>query len=159
MAALGDPAQMYRANWNFDCGGCMQKRRIFISFDHDDTNQVNGFLGLREIMDGCEFYNHKLDHRINSADSNYVGRVIREEYIGPASVTVVLIGNKTAQSEWVKWEIAESRRQGKGILGIRLKDTNGAIPVGVPTDAVGSWQPEKFASWIEWAYQNREQQK
>jgi len=133
----------------------MAKRRIFISFDHDDTDQVNGFLGLREIIDGVEFFNHKLDRRINSTDAEYVGRVIREEYIGPASVTVVLIGNRTAQSDWVKWEIAESVRQGKGILGIRLKGTNGAVPQGVPSNAVGDWQPEKFTGWIEWAYQNR----
>ena len=134
------------------------KRRIFISFDHDDTDKVNGFLGLREIIDGFEFFNHKLDRRINSNDVEYVCRIIREEYIGPASVTVVLIGNRTAQSQWVKWEIAESRHQGKGILGIRLKDTYGAIPEGVPANAVGSWQPEKFASWVEWAYKNRSQQ-
>ncbi len=133
----------------------MPKRRIFISFDHDDTDQVNGFLGLREIIDGCEFFNHKLDRRINSTDGNYVGRVIRDEYIAPASVTVVLIGNKTAQSEWVSWEIAESKRQGKGILGIRLKGSVGAIPSGVPSNAVGDWQPDKFAGWIEWAYENR----
>lgn len=136
----------------------MPKRRIFVSFDHDDTDQVNGFLGLREIIDGFEFYNHKLDRRINSSDVNYVCRVIREEYITPASVAVVLIGNRTAQSDWVKWEIAESREQGKGILGIRLKNTSGAIPDGVPSNAVGDWQPEKFASWIEWVYQNRSQQ-
>ena len=133
----------------------MPKRRIFISFDHDDTGQVNGFLGLREIIDGVEFFNHKLDRRINSTDGNYVGRVIREDYIKPASVTVVLIGNRTAQSEWVKWEVAESLRQGKGILGIRLKGTNGPIPHGVPANAVGDWQPDKFAGWIEWACQKR----
>lgn len=136
----------------------MTKRRIFISFDHDDTDLVNGFLGLRQIIDAFEFFNHKLDRRINSSDGHYVARVIREEYITPASVTVVLIGNRTAQSDWVKWEIAESRRQGKGILGIRLKGTNGAIPEGVPANAVGGWDPEKFAGWIEWAYQNRGQQ-
>ena len=73
----------------------MPKRRIFISFDHDDTDQVNGFLGLRQILDGFEFFNHKLDRRINSTDAEYVCRVIRDEYIGPASVTVVLIGNRT----------------------------------------------------------------
>lgn len=133
----------------------MPKRRIFISFDHDDTDQVNGFLGLREIIDGVEFFNHKLDRRVNSTDGNYVGRVIRDDYITPASVTVVLIGNSTAQSEWVKWEIAESLRQGKGILGIRLKGTYGTIPQGVPANAIGDWQPDNFAGWIEWAYQNR----
>jgi len=133
----------------------MTKRRIFISFDHDDTHQVNGFLGLRNIMDGFEFYNHKLDHRIKSNDTNYVCHIIRDEYIQPASVIVVLIGNKTAQSEWVKWEIAEGLKQGKGILGIRLQGTFGQIPKGIPQNAVGGWQPEKFPCWIEWAFQNR----
>lgn len=131
------------------------KRRIFISFDHDDTQQVNGFMGLRNIIDNFEFYNHKLDRKIQSTDSNYVASVIREQYIKPASVTVVLIGWKTSQSDWVKWEIEQSIAQGMGILGIRLKDTNGPIPIGIPAEAVGSWQPDKFASWIEWAYTRR----
>ena len=133
----------------------MTKRRIFVSFDHADTDKVNGFLGLRNILDGFEFYNHKLDHRIKSTDDDYVCRVIREEYIQPASVTVVLIGNQTAGSKWVKWEIQESARQKKGLLGIRLPGTNGLIPEGVSSAAVGGWDPEKFPGWIEWAFQNR----
>jgi len=131
----------------------MPKRRIFISFDHDDTEQVNGFLGLRQVIDGFEFYNHKLDRRINSSDANYIARVISVEYIKPASVTVVLIGNRTAASDWVRWEISESKRQGKGLLGIRLKGSAGAIPAEIPDNAVGGWDPDKFAGWIEWAYQ------
>ena len=133
----------------------MTKRRIFISFDHDDTEKVNGFLGLRNIIDGLDFYNHKLDHRINSTNEDYVRRVIREEYITPASVTVVLIGNDTASSKWVKWEITESIRQGKGLLGIKLKDTNGSIPDGLPDNHIGGWQPDEFIGWINWAYDNR----
>jgi hypothetical protein len=133
------------------------KRRIFISFDHEDTAQVNGFLGLRNIIDNFDFYNHKLDHRIQSTNDDYVKRVIREEYIKPASVTVVLIGNKTADSPWVKWEIVESTRHGKGILGIRLLGATGPVPAGIPADAVGSWQPEKFGNWIEWAFKSRKQ--
>jgi len=131
------------------------KRRVFISFDHDDTDRVNGFLGLRNIIDGFEFYNHKLDHRIKSANIDYVRQVIREEYIRPASVTVVLIGNNTARSEWVKWEIQESQKLGKGILGIKLPNTSGSVPQGISSKAIGSWQPDKFPSWIEWAYKNR----
>lgn len=130
----------------------MSKRRIFISFDHDDTDKVNGFLGLRNIIDGFEFYNHKLDHRINSQDVDYVCRVVREEYIKPASVTVVLIGNNTANSRWVQWEIQESLRQGNGILGIHLRETNGRVPEGIFPQHVGGWDPDKFGSWIEWAY-------
>ncbi len=133
----------------------MAKRRIFISFDHEDTAQVSGFMGLRQILDGFDFYNHKLDRRIKSSDVSYVTRVIRDEYIKPASVAVVLIGNRTAQSEWVRWEIQESARQGKGILGIRLRGSSGAVPSGIPADAVGGWDPDKFAGWIEWAYNQR----
>lgn len=136
----------------------MIKRRIFISFDHVDTAQVSGFMGLRQILDNFDFYNHKLDRRIGSSDVQYVTRVIREDYIRPASVTVVLIGNKTAQSEWVRWEIEESQRQGKGLLGIRLKGSVGHVPAGIASTAIGDWDPEKFASWIEWAYQNRGKQ-
>lgn len=133
----------------------MAKRRIFISFDHDDTTQVNGFIGLREILDGFDFYNHKLDRRIQSRDSQYVARVIRDEYITPASVCVVLIGNRTAHSPWVSWEIAECLKQGKGMLGIRLKGTAGPIPPGLPSNVVGDWDPPRFPAWIEWAYQQR----
>ena len=108
------------------------------------------------FSDSFDFYNHKLDHRIQSTDPAYVTRVIREEYIRPASVTVVLIGNRTAESPWVRREIDESIRQGKGILGIRLKGSLGATPPGVPPNAVGGWDPDKFGSWIEWAFQQRQ---
>jgi len=133
----------------------MAKRRIFISFDHGDTDKVNGFLGLRNILDGFEFYNHKLDHRIKSNDVNYICSVIRKEYIRPASVTVVLIGNATAQSDWVRWEIAVSTQQGNAILGIHLLGTNGQVPKGIPANAVIGWEPDSFAAWIEWAYQSQ----
>ncbi|MBI3947106.1 MAG: TIR domain-containing protein [Armatimonadetes bacterium] len=130
-------------------------RRVFISFDHDDTDQVSGFLGLRNIVENLEFFNHKLDHRINSKNDDYVKRVIREEYIHPASVCVVLIGNNTWRSEWVLWEIGECLRQKMGILGIRLKGSRGRVPDGIPSGHVGGWDPEKFVGWIEWAFQQR----
>ncbi len=44
------------------------------------------------------------------------------------SVTCVLIGSKTANSRWVRYEIKESIRTGNGLLGIyihHLKDKNG----------------------------------
>lgn len=137
----------------------MKKRRIFISFDHDDYFQVAGFLGLRNIIESFDFYNHKLDRRIESKDEEYVKKVIREEYIRPASVTVVLIGDNTANSKWVSWEIQESIRQGKGILGIHLKESTGAIPSGIPREHVGNWQADNFANWIEWAYKQSQKNK
>ena len=133
----------------------MPKRRVFISFDHDDTAQVNGFLGLRNIIDNLEFYNHKLDHEIQGQSDEYKRRKIREKYIRPASITVVLIGTRTAYSKWVGWEIEDSIAEGNGLLGIRLPGTNGPLPPRLPANHVGDWQPDKFISWINWASENR----
>ena len=133
----------------------MPKRRVFISFDHDDTAQVNGFLGLRNIIENLQFYNHKLDHEIQGQSDEYKRRRIREKYIRPASVTVVLIGNRTAYSRWVTWEISDSLTEGNGLLGIYLPKSTGQIPQGLPTEHVGGWEPDKFVSWIEWAAVNK----
>jgi len=41
------------------------------------------------------------------------------------SVTVVLVGEETCNSRWVKYEIAKSKERGKGLLGIdisKIKD-------------------------------------
>ena len=63
-----------------------------------------------------------------STNTDYVKRIMREEYIRPASVTAALIGSATASSPWVRWEVAEGQRQSEGLLGIRLKGTYGAVP-------------------------------
>lgn len=58
---------------------------------------------------------------VKSNDPDYIGRKIREQIAG-SSVTVVLIGNETADSEWVGREIQWSldKQPANGILGIRL---------------------------------------
>lgn len=58
------------------------------------------------------------------------------------SVTVVLVGEHTCDSRWVKYEITKSIKRGNGLLGIdisRIKDFNGKmsercgqIPKGYP---------------------------
>ena len=61
----------------------------------------------------------KVDREAQSSDGEYVGRVIRERYITPASVCVVLIGNNTAKSGWVAWEIGECLKQKMGKIFIQ----------------------------------------
>lgn len=71
---------------------------------------------------------HLLDP-VGSRDPNYISRKIKEKITG-SSATIVLIGQQTAQSEWVEKEIAWSREQRKGILGIRI-DSDVEIPEGL----------------------------
>ena len=51
-----------------------------------------------------------------------------DDQLKGTSVTVVLVGSKTCDSRWVKYEIEKSKEIGNGLLGIdisKIKDLNG----------------------------------
>ncbi|MBL7131329.1 MAG: TIR domain-containing protein [Candidatus Omnitrophica bacterium] len=142
----------------------LQKRKVFVSYDHDDTDQVNGFMGLRNLPGiNFDFINKKLDYEIQSQSDEYKRRVIREKFIRSASVTAVLIGVNYYLSKWSNWEIEDSIQEGNGLVAIALKGVERAT---LPSEFqkylnkglvyFRPWQPEHFQEWIEEAYQNRE---
>ncbi len=62
---------------------------------------------------------------INSTDTDYVMKCIRENYLSDSTVTIVLIGSCTHSRRYVDWEIKSSLRQGQyttpnGLIGILL---------------------------------------
>lgn len=127
-------------------------RRVFISFQHEDKQQAQGFNLLRwnKYVD-FDFVGRHLISPVDSEDSAYIRRKIRDQLHG-TSATTVLIGQKTAQSEWVDFEIRESIDCGKGILGIRLRGAeNAEIPPALEEAGcrVIDWDPHKFEEEIE----------
>ena len=131
-------------------------RRIFISFQHEDRLQAQGFNLLRWNPNvPVEFVGRHLLSPVESEDPNYIRSKIREMLNG-TSVTVVLIGEKTADSDWVDFEIRESLARGNGILGIRLKGAENAdVPYALIEAGakVINWDPDIFAEEIEKAAQ------
>ncbi|MHC4277707.1 MAG: TIR domain-containing protein [Planctomycetota bacterium] len=117
-----------------------------------DREQVNGFRLLRwNINVNFTFFDRSLLSRVDSEDEAYIRRCIRDEMHG-TSVTVVLIGNKTHISKWVRWEIEESDDQNNGLLGIKLKGKSTAITPSLLREydaEILTWQPEKFKDAIE----------
>lgn len=86
-----------------------------------------------------------------------------DEALKRTSVTVVLIGAKTAGRKWISYEIQQSIDRGNGILGIHIhniKDSNGDTDDkgDVPAKLISggykcyNWDQEKFAGWVEDAY-------
>ncbi len=130
----------------------MKKIRIFVSFSHIDIKHAEEFMGLSQIQENFEFRNHLMYKRIFEENVFFVCKLILEEYIRPASVTVVLLGESTSSSSWVKWHISESVSQGKPIIGIRLRNQWGPTPAGLNQDTIGAWIPHKFPEWIEQAH-------
>jgi len=127
-------------------------RRIFISFQHDDLQQVRGFILLKwNKYVEFDFVGRYLIRRIDSRDQAYISRKIMEQLDG-TSTTVVLIGKKTAESEWVNYEIRKSLERGNGVLGIRLKDVGDVdIPPALAEEGckVIDWNPDVFEDEIE----------
>jgi hypothetical protein len=100
----------------------LPRRRVFISFYNEDLDLVNLFRGqAKNENSDLDFIDFSVTVPYNSENAEYVKRGIRQR-IDQTSVTVVIIGEKTYQSEWVDWEIRESIRRGKGVVAIRSTD-------------------------------------
>jgi len=106
-------------------------------------------------------YNENLDldfvgrHLLDPVKSNnpdYISQKIREQITG-SSVTVVLIGDETADSEWVAREIQWSldKQPPNGIVGIRL-NSQADIPQGLEdcgAEILKWYEPEDVQEFLD----------
>lgn len=105
------------------------RHKVFISYHHDDQTEVDDFIKTFD-EDRDVFITRALGVEmdptiVNSDDTTYVMRRIRELYLVDSTVTVVLIGKCTYSRRFVDWEIQSSLRHGttvtpNGLLGIVL---------------------------------------
>jgi len=134
------------------------RRSIFISYQHKDQMKAKGFHLLRWAKNvDVDFVGRHLLDPVKSKDEQYIKSEIRKQIKG-TSVTVVLIGKDTKESEYQPYEIEQSlaKEAPNGILGIKL-DKSVALPKDCPVgkllhDAgaeIIDWNPSKFGEAIE----------
>jgi hypothetical protein len=134
-----------------------RKRRVFLSFHYEDIRQINGFrLMLQNPHVELELFDGSVREPINSQNKSYVRAQIREK-INRASVLMCLIGNGTAWRDFVDWEIATAAELGKGVCGVRLKNSRGRTPpllkkLNAP---IAGWNPQEIVQVIECAAARR----
>ncbi len=142
-------------------------RRCFFIFDYDNdlarAKQI-GELGLEPANAPAGFDASRWAGARNTGPAE-VQRLIDEALKG-TSATVVLIGERTAELDYVDYAIDRSIARQNGILGIfihGLKDENGetgtkgAVPYASEAAerleahgyATYDWDPERFAEWVE----------
>lgn len=93
-------------------------RHVFISFAYEDVDEVNLLRGqAKNENSGLEFDDYSVKETFDSKNGDYIRRQIREK-IDRASVTVVYLSDHCANSQWVNWEIEESLKRGKGVIGV-----------------------------------------
>jgi len=112
------------------------RRKCFISYHHEDQFAVDRFVGDFDHSHDC-FIARGLGTEmpgdvINSWDTGYVMRRIRERFLSDSTVTIVLMGRCTWARRYVDWELQASLRKGdfttpNGLIGIKLP-TFGGFP-------------------------------
>lgn len=109
------------------------RHKVFISYHHADQNEVDAFINEfdknRDIFITRAIGIEKYPDIIDSQDTSYVMRRIRELYLNDSTVTIVLIGKCTSSRRYVDWEIQSSLRNTEystpnGLIGIKLKSYN-----------------------------------
>jgi len=100
-------------------------RNAFISFHIEDETVVNL---LRHQAKDNQFGIHFRDYSIKEPFDSAWKTNCRMR-IEQTSATIVMIGPETAKREAVSWEIEETLRQGKKVIGVRInKYRNDPIP-------------------------------
>ena len=98
------------------------RRRVFISFRGEDKPLVDLFRGqAKNENSDLDFIDYSLRVPFNSKNAEYIKSGIRER-IKQSSVTIVFMTKDTHKSEWVDWEIRESHRLGKGVIGVKREE-------------------------------------
>jgi MTH538 TIR-like domain (DUF1863) len=131
--------------------------RIFISYQHDDQLKAKGLNLMRYNKPlGMNFVSRGLLDPVKSQDPRYIETQIKQRLQG-TSVTIVLLGDSTADSIWVENEIRWSNEKDppNGLLAIKLTP-DAEVPAGLEGAEVLNWnKPEdvlEFPAAIERAY-------
>jgi hypothetical protein len=119
-------------------------RRVFFSFHFDDSWRANQ-VRMANVVGGAEvagFYDHSL-YEEKKRGGHAIRREILKQLDG-TSVTVVLIGTRTAERPWVDFEIRESVKRDNGLVGIAIHHLSAPSWPGAPAYL---WGPSPAGKW------------
>src|SRR5437899_3024929 len=111
------------------------QRHVFLAFVREDLDLVNLFRGQAKNENSeLEFSDYSVKEEFDSSNADYIRQQIRN-LIKQVSVTLCLIGQTTASSKWVNWEVRTSAELGKGLVGVRLHSSSADVPPKALTDS------------------------
>jgi hypothetical protein len=103
-------------------------RNVFISFTNEDKPMVELLRGQAQKEDSTVAFNDwSLRAPFDSERADYLREGIRDR-IRQASLTLVYVSDNAARSKWVNWEVEESVKLGKKVVGVY----QGEIPRRLP---------------------------
>lgn len=135
------------------------ERHIFISFAYEDIDEVDLLRGQSKNKNNeLNFSDYSVKEPFDSENANYIKAGIKEK-IRKASVTLVYLSSYSVESKWVDWEIRESIKMGKGVIGVYKGNK---MPSVLPSAIIENnikcvqWNHSKLMSAMEEVSSNRE---
>ena len=108
-------------------------RKVFYSFYYKQDSWRAGQVRNIGVVEGNEPVRDNEWEEVKSSGDSAIKNWISNQLYG-RTCTIVLVGTETANRKWVKYEICESWRRGKGVVGIyvhKLLNADGnASPLG-----------------------------
>ena len=140
-------------------GGEGQRRNVFLSFSSTDLDSVNLLRGQAKNENSeLDFKDWSVKVPFDSEEAEYIRRKIRER-IRQCSVTIVFLSDETAGSRWVDWEVRESLRLGKGVVGMYQGEAPPErMPAVIGENAIRvvPWRHRDLSRAVEGAAEERE---
>jgi len=137
-------------------------RRVFFSFHYQNDIWRTNVVRKSNIVEGsfaAGFQDASLWEKARTEGDAAIKKLI-DAAIQGTTVTVVLIGEKTANRKYVRYEIEQSIAKKNGLLGIHIHNildsnskpaTKGAVPAALKEAGalVFDWDRDKFGGWVE----------
>lgn len=100
-------------------------KKIFISYDYDNDKHYKNMLKAWDANGAFDFSfdDQSADVSINSTDAAAIKRAISAK-INNATYFLCIVGEKTYNSSWVKWEIEKAVQLNKRIVAVKTSSTN-----------------------------------
>ena len=135
------------------------RHKCFVSFHQRDEDEVRAFIEkYSDVFIAKVLGVSDEDDFIDSTNTDYVLRCIREKYLTDSTVTLVMVGRCTWARKYVDWEIAATLRNDpknkrSGLLGITLPSVasfSGRRPPQRLDDNLPNEGTEGYARWIKY---------
>jgi hypothetical protein len=106
-------------------------RNVFISFTNEDKPLVELLRGQAQNEDSTlNFNDWSLRAPFDSERADTIRQGIRER-IRQSSVTLVYVSDHAAKSKWVNWEVEESVKLGKKVVGVYQGENPPQLPPAI----------------------------
>jgi hypothetical protein len=127
------------------------RRRVFVSYHHGGDEIF--YDRFTEVFgNGYEaIYDNSPERAIDSDNSDYVIRRLREGFIQGSSCTIVLVGRNTWGRRYVDWEIKATLDERHSLVAVELPTAQGTVLTGTRMpDRLRDNIKTGYAVWATW---------